>query len=373
MKTKIYFWLPLVAIACCLLVALYRQRTTAPDGLGSIGSPGPSATAFVDERACVECHSEEAGKHARNGHADTFRSTRESAAAQQLAGRTFFDAERRLTYAYQVDAEGRLAVSLPDQLGGDLFPLDYALGSGHNALTFLSLIPDGLGDTVGVEHRLTLYRSGDEWELDLTPGHRGAVADQEVELFGKLMRGDTLTGCIGCHTVTAEIRGHQLADVRPHVGCQSCHGAGAEHVAAMRGDDLVEDGGDYGALPRQTAAEQVALCGKCHRLPADQPPADLSPNIIQNVRFQPAGLIQSECYTASQSLRCSSCHDPHDTVSRDQRHYEQRCLNCHEGTGQTACPVSPQDRCIDCHMPAVDVHRGIEFHDHWIRVRRDAE
>jgi hypothetical protein len=24
---------------------------------------------------------------------------------------------------------------------------------------------------------------------------------------------------------------------------------------------------------------------------------------------------------------------------------------------------------VRCHMPPVEIHRGIEFHDHWIRVR----
>lgn len=26
------------------------------------------------------------------------------------------------------------------------------------------------------------------------------------------------------------------------------------------------------------------------------------------------------------------------------------------------------DRCIDCHMPALDTGRGLEFVDHWIRI-----
>jgi len=326
---------------------------------------------FMDDAQCAECHPGRADSHHQSGHADTFRASRDSEAARSLDGKRFVDPERQMTYQYHVDDDGVLSVSVPEQLGDERFPLDYLLGSGHNAISFLSLIPDRLGDTVGIEHRITLYRDDTDWELDLTPGHTGAIADQPIELFGKVVRGDTLTSCVGCHTVTAEISGHQLVDVRPNVGCQSCHGPGGEHATAMReGTSSVTERG-YAELTRQTAEEEIALCGRCHRLPSDTPTANASPDIIRNVRFQPAGLIQSPCYIGSQDLRCSTCHDPHEPVSRDTSHYVRRCLDCHGDSSAAHCPVSPRDNCIGCHMPAIDVHRGIEFHDHWIRVRRD--
>jgi len=368
MQRKRDIELSVAFLAGCVLATLWWSQVQQRVGNRPIDTVSVAYASYVDERQCAECHSDRVDRHQSSGHADTIRTSGDNAIAQEIVGKVFVDAERNLSYQYLLAGNGDLAVSLS---GDEPFPLEHTLGSGQNAISFLTLLPDGRGDTVGIEHRVSMYRGDDGWELDLTPGHQGAIAHQEVELFGKIIRGDTLTGCIGCHTTTAEISNHQLADVRPNVGCQSCHGPGREHVTAMQDGTFHDEQPGYSGLSKQTAAQEIELCGKCHRLPSDKPDAHLSPNIIQNVRFQPAGLIQSKCYTASDDLRCSTCHDPHATVSRDRADYVRRCLDCHGGSESTHCPVSPQEKCIECHMPAIDVHRGIEFHDHWIRVRQD--
>jgi hypothetical protein len=322
---------------------------------------------YLDDAVCADCHADQAAGLKKTGHANTFRLARDSSAARWLHGRTFQDPERGYEYHYRfVEGEG-LSVTIPQKFGEDRFALPYELGSGKNAVTFLTLIPSRLGETVGIEHRVSLYGPKSNWEMDLTPGHQESIPRQDVEHFGLVIQGDKLTRCVSCHTTSGEIVRQEIVNLRPHVGCQSCHGPGREHLIA------VESGGtgDYSGFSQRSATAEIHLCGRCHRLPNAEPDMPVDPDNRKLVRFQSVGLLQSACFQlAGQSLKCSTCHDPHQPVVRDAGHYVQRCLSCHgqPGSSSKSCPVSPGTRCIQCHMPPVDVHRGITFHDHWIRV-----
>ena len=94
------------------------------------------------------------------------------------------------------------------------------------------------------------------------------------------------------------------------------------------------------------------------------------------VRYQPVGLVQSKCYVQSQGrLLCSTCHDPHEhATSRTTVEYEQICLQCHSAAPhKIECRVSPKTGCVSCHMPRIEIHPPIAFHDHWIRVRDESD
>ena len=358
----------LIVVAVCLLGAFVWWYRSLNAGSGLASPPSVAESPYVAEHLCADCHAEQAEDYQSSGHSDTFSRTVESDVARWLDGRTFPDPERRYSYEYHFDEATGLAVSVPKQFGEERFQLPYVLGSGHNALTFLALVPDRLGDTIGVEHRVSLYPNEDGWDLDLTPGQQGHVPQQTVEHFGKIMRGDKLTRCVGCHITEGEISQQRIEGLTPHVGCQSCHGPGRAHVAAIEND--TEDA--YARFTRQTAQEEVDVCGRCHRRAHSDPSAEVSPSDKRIVRFQSVGLVRSRCFTKSETgLRCTSCHDPHKEVSRDVAIYVDRCLSCHDEPETASCPVSPRTDCIQCHMPAIDIFRGIKFHDHWIRVRSD--
>lgn len=342
------------------------SRSTAPKS--SVQSSPVADAAYVGTRRCAECHPGEAAYYSRTGHAETFAETRHSEIAARLDGLVFHDPERGISYTYEFDEDG-LWVTAPERFGEDRFPLQYALGSGRHAVTFLSLVPSTSADSVGIEHRVSWF--AEPGELNLTPGHRGLDATQVVEVFGRIHRNEELSRCVGCHTVTAEVAGDKLVKLRENVGCESCHGPGGAHVAA------VARGAQGPAVPfskgNWTAIEEVAMCGQCHRLPDAELAHTLDPDDHKLTRFQPVGLSQSPCFLKSEGkLSCSTCHNPHQHASRKSaREYERNCLACHTAPHQTACPVSASENCIRCHMPAVEVHPGIEFHDHWIRVRKD--
>jgi len=281
-----------------------------------------------------------------------------------MSDREFFDEDRGVTIEYDRDETGLLA-RIPSQLPDREFPLQYALGSGLHAVTFLTVIPDQFGEPVGVEHRVSIFGDG---TLQRTPGAASLSPAQEVEFLGKLILGDKLESCIGCHTTTSRWEGATVVDLRPNVQCERCHGPGSAHIAAV--DAGVEDMGLRFVPGRTTALAEIRMCGECHRLPETLSDSELDRTSKKLPRYQPVGLLQSPCYLESDgALRCSTCHDPHEpSAARSTAEYEAICASCHQDHAVAHCSVSAEN-CVSCHMPPVEVHPGIAFHDHWIRVR----
>lgn len=294
-------------------------------------------------------------------------STKASILAKELDKQSHFGGENFGNYHYVFDSEG-LAVELPERFPGRLFPLDYALGSGEHAVTFLTLLKDGQ-ETISVEHRLTWFRHLNR--LSITPGQTDDAPEREMECFGKVFRGKDMHRCVRCHVTTGQVVNARVENLTPAIHCERCHGPGKRHVeSAEKGTTA-----DISSTIRHgwSPAEEVAMCGECHRMPDEIEPERLKRYPDSLVRFQPVGLLQSKCYLASEgALGCTSCHEPHDGVhSRTVEVQTETCRSCHSTGEQTRCGISKADGCIDCHMPAIELLPGIAFHDHWIRVRED--
>lgn len=362
----------LASVVFGLAVIFRDKKSDAKPGVER--NPGGSSEADLDSdyvgwQRCAECHDEQAQSHVQSGHSHTFALTRDSAVAQSLCGRSIKESDDYGRFEYSCDDEG-LMVGLPERYRGRLFPLDFAFGSGKHAVTFFTLLPGPTGEkTVGVEHRLTWYSS--DSALDVTPAQEDLKPGEHVQYFGRVIRDEDLLRCIDCHTTAGEIVDHRLVHVIPNVQCEECHGPGRAHVAAAEAED--EDRLLQTIAKPGSASDEVALCGRCHRMPDEIAPDRLKryPNSL--VRFQPVGLLQSRCSTETPGgLACTTCHNPHEPAgSVSDADHEQTCLKCHSGSEQSVCPVSPATDCITCHMPSIDLVRGISFHDHWIRVRSD--
>jgi hypothetical protein len=330
----------------------------------------PRLTDYAGWQKCAQCHAEITDSWLKTGHARTFLETWNTDVARHLDGRSFTDAERHSTFRYSYDPADGLMVTLPGQFGNKPFPLEYLLGSNHHAQTFLTLIPHQNGETVGIEHRVSLF--GDE--LDLTPSHQDEKVNEAVQAFGQVQDPQTADRCIGCHTTFHRIREHRLQQVIPNVQCEACHGPGAGHVRSAESGGTTVSLSSLSADDSASALRQIKLCGTCHRLPADVPAELIRPDYRQLARFQPIGLMESNCFKKSGGrLACSHCHNPHQPVSARSTNAVEACLNCHRQNreDQVACPTSPTTDCVRCHMPQIEVHPRVAFHDHWIRVHRE--
>lgn len=370
-RTRIALWLTVSAL--CATIALLprlespaeRTRRHATTVLANVP---PGFGLYVDERACAECHPNQAASHPRTGHAQTLRPAAQWQLAAALEGLTFQDPERGVKFHYRFDPQQGLSVTAPERLGSDSFPLSYAFGSGKRGATFLTLIPNRLGQTVGIEHRVSVRSGQNGPALELAPGHQGLAPAQDVEQFGRVIDTAALGRCFDCHATRGEVRDHEIRGLEPNVGCQKCHWPGREHVIAMR--EAKARGEEVPTRPQTPPLEQIRACSRCHLQSGADDELKAMPGHIRSVRVQASELQQSRCFTQSGNrLGCATCHDPHAPIASDPAAYVQRCLDCHGAPNTVGCPVSPKTDCVRCHMPAVKAENGIQWHDH--RIRKD--
>ena len=361
----------IVALATAgIIMVLLRQPTQTvakpiADSDVRVASPTPT---FVGREVCVECHKENFHLHGNSGHASTFASTRDSEIARKFVGKTLDAGEPYGFYQYHEDDDGLRATRVDDPTGTS-FPLDYALGSGHNAVTLFSLIPDTADGTIGIEHRVSWFASDENFGM--TPGQAEILPASNVEHFGHVVRGESMRACVECHTTSGKIVDAQIVDLVANVNCEKCHGPGSEHVRQAR---LSDQPPPFSIGKDDWNPEsELQLCGSCHRLPIDISPKQLREYPSSLARFQPVGMLRSECFLHSRGeFKCTTCHNPHQaSTAKSKAEYINDCVRCHlkDSSEHVACPVSPQDGCIDCHMPPLRFEQGMIFHDHWIRVR----
>ena len=352
-----------------------RQDVEASPSQKSNLDPKSATTAqrtpkLVGRQVCKECHEENFDLHAMHGHASTFARTEELDIAKSFDGRKHDAGQAYGTFHYRADSNGSLFATLPEKFGEEPFPLHFAIGSGHNGFTFLTLLPDEDGGTAGIEHRVSLYPGE---KLGLSPGHLEKTPRDGVELFGDSLEGIALEKCVYCHTTSATIINQDIHDLVPNVNCEKCHGPGSEHVRQAR---LSKTPPPYSVGREQWDAEyELQLCGDCHRLPKDVTEKQLReyPDLL--ARFQPIGLLRSECYLQSEGkLKCTTCHDPHRTIREVTiDDHVRNCIKCHQENKpeHVVCPVSATTNCVQCHMRGLKQDFGSTFHDHWIRVQDD--
>ncbi len=244
-------------------------------------------------------------------------------------------------------------------------PLLWAFGNGKAGQTYVFEHDGAL-----YESRVSFYSALNG--LDLTMGARG-TAPRTIEVAaGRRMDAIGARECFGCHSTGAVAhRALQLESLVPGVGCESCHGPGEKHAAAVRAGDAAHAGlPKLGALD---AEEMNELCGRCHR--TWQQIALQGPLGVNNVRFQPYRLTNSKCYDpADVRIRCTACHDPHGPLETNPAAYDRKCAACHSSGAQGKTCAVAKAGCVSCHMPKVELPGAhARFTDHQIRIARAGE
>lgn len=367
----------------------------SPDPLASRGIAPTvgAAPGYVEDRVCAECHREiwttyqqvgMARSFARPGSAERIEDFAQSAFAHAASKQNFemsWRGERLLFRREQRDAAGR-PINVWEH------EVDWILGSGNHARTYLYR-------TEGGElYQLPIAWYTQEGKWGMAPGFDRSDHD------GVLRR--VRRECMFCHNAYPDApQGSDLHDAQQTypeklpegIGCQRCHGPGAEHVrraltapkvgAAIRAAIV-----DPGALSKPRMED---VCFECHLQPSVaiqglrrygvgdwsfRPGQDLAAYQVAvdveeegvaagdrfEINHQAYRLRQSRCYLKSADLSCLTCHDPHVKIPTAERaeHYSSACLGCHEGhkpeacgiggTAETDSAIDPKD-CVSCHMP----------------------
>lgn len=337
-----------------------------------------AAPGYVDDKHCATCHSDLARTYRQVGMFKSFYRPRADDAIEDFAKLPFRHArsgdlmelrwrDRKLVYRrWQVDAAGK-PINVFEQ------PVDWILGSGHHARTYLYQTP------IGEIYQLPIawYSQTREWAMAPgydRPDHQGVLRRVRHE-------------CLFCHNGYPDIAENTRdgswrkqgvpAHLPEGIGCQRCHGPGAEHVRRALGS--ADDAAVRAAIVKPTRLEprlRNDVCYECHLQPsiAISPirrlgrdvysfrpgqalpdyilQLDISdPELPKSERFEinhaPYRLEQSRCSKESGAkLFCLDCHDPHRKL-QSTASVRGVCQNCHKGTEH----VAAQTDCASCHMP----------------------
>jgi tetratricopeptide (TPR) repeat protein len=332
---------------------------------------------FLGAARCAECHSSFYRSQQKSRHSRTFHPTSELADIPPFKGPIIDTGDARVRHVLRHEV-GRLRWETTDMDRAVAALVDFAFGSGDVAITLVGK------DAGGTARELRLSHYGEAALWDITTGHLSQPGDRR-EFLGRDLGRDGTRRCLECHTTSARValaRDGPAAGDRG-IGCERCHGPGANHLAALSArfpEPAI-------ARPRLASAQQImALCSACHS-PKD---AKITPGDHLAPRFASTSLGWSACYTKSGgALSCLSCHDPHRDAETSASFYEVRCLACHSTNPATPtrgphprlpvrpadmqrsiCSVNPARDCLTCHMPKIGgIVPHTQFSDHHIRVR----
>lgn len=348
------------------------------------------AMAFAGSESCAECHPDQYQDYQQTLHARSFR--RVDVALEPPDGKLEHESSGRSYRVYRKGNEFRhrekLRVAGNSEVELADYPVRFVVGSGHHAWTYL-VETDGFL----VESPVTWYTSQNAWQL--SPGFEAYNTG-----FARAVRYE----CLFCHASrvrTIDGNRNRLAIDSMSIDCERCHGAGGKHVAQQRADSNSTAGGDVSIVnPSRLAREQRDdLCAQCHlhsaaqsfvqgrRIEEFQPGlalADFRVDYVlqegeqhMTVTGHAEQLFSSRCYQRSNSLTCVTCHNPHCGWRAEEkvRVYREKCLACHEDCRleyQQRLVKSPQDSCIQCHMPATPTDiPHVAAHQHRIGIHRE--
>ncbi|HZZ75052.1 MAG TPA: tetratricopeptide repeat protein, partial [Puia sp.] len=209
------------------------------------------------------------------------------------------------------------------------------------------------------------------------------------------------TMCASCHSTN--LQKNYIADSDSYhttwssvnVSCETCHGAGKQHIDYVNGDAYKQGkkvSGSFILLQKkgdQTA--EINTCAVCHARKSDIGPDTLSgsslldhyiPEIPTTEHFYADGQASDEDYNYtsfaeskmfSRGVKCSNCHEPHRAVLRFTGN--ALCMQCHGGSYNTEAHTfhtagSAGSECRSCHMPG-KIYMGNDLrYDHTFRVPR---
>ncbi len=347
-------WISTATIVVLLVTAYFSHLINAPDG----ARVSKASTRWADEASCIQCH-EQASEFSRTGHAQTLRPASDRI-SRDLLSQLETD-PRAKTEGISVTNELGSVVATRQKDGIETeIKLDWCFGSGEHACTWVSLIPDSHGNTEALEFRFTWFPL--EKRFGITPGQPLQPGVSSVSSMGVLFGAPKTRRCLACHaTFVPEIGGQVQDGIKTGVTCQRCHGPRGKHVAT---------GGEFHpqGWSKPGRMESVRRCAVCHRLPEEHPPDEIVPGNINLVRFQPVGLLQSECFRQSE-MTCTACHDPHMPLHQQDTRGIWQCIQCHDPQIEqhTLCGLHKTDDCLTCHMPKVRMTSPVTFTENWIR------
>ncbi|KAF5884768.1 MULTISPECIES: tetratricopeptide repeat protein [Rhizobium] len=359
------------------LVLSFAKHSLASDAL-STPAADPRISiheGFVDEKTCASCHADQAAAFSKSHHAKAM------ALADDETVRGDFDNSR-----FEHDGvvttftrrDGRFFVNTEGADGGEgEFEVKYTFA--YEPLQQY-LVEIGGGRLQALDIAWDTVRRQWFWLGNGTPAKPGST----YHWTGPFYRWNRT--CIDCHSTDPQAKfqpqtnEYKSTYVATSIGCQSCHGPGAKHVASARSGNASSSMQDT-SLPKVDAG----MCFACHArrtrlLDGYQPGKPFldyfSPALLRPDLYFPDGQIRDEVFEygsfqqskmARAGVTCLDCHRPHDAGLKAEGN--ALCTQCHTETkperfvkqdpsGLFDTPAhtrhqasSTGAQCANCHMP----------------------
>ncbi|HWP05801.1 MAG TPA: cytochrome c3 family protein [Polyangiaceae bacterium] len=366
---------------------------------------------FVGSATCAPCHAEQAAAYAKSHHANALAVATPERVHAKFDGATFTTPLGGSTRFGQ--NAGKLEVSSPDAAGATkTFSVAYVAGVSPLEQYVVST-ESGKLQTLGVSWDTRPKAQGGERFFHLY-GPKGIAHDDSLFFTRPAQNWNHV--CADCHSTLVERRYDAGADrfdtrwAELSVGCEACHGPGAEHVDAAKAHPANGPGAykktfTVGLEPSEPWAPspsgsptarakdtvEIEVCAPCHsrREPlregfvAGDPFLDaFEPELLRAGAYHADGQVEGEVYEwgsflqskmYASGVRCSDCHEPHSGGLRAQGN--ALCTRCHEPTrfdaaSHTHHTGAKAPACVDCHMPPSTYMQIDERRDHSIRIPR---
>jgi predicted CXXCH cytochrome family protein len=370
-----------------------------------------TAADYVDSSECASCHASIYEKFQHSGMGRSF-SRLGSVITEdfKLKNSFYHRASDRYYTMYERDGryfQRRYQVG-PDgeQINVVEKAIDYVLGSGNHARTYLHL--DEQKKLVQLPVGWYAEKGG-YWAMN--PGFdRPDQPDFRRRISQE---------CIFCHNAypavgnDADRTGGDASfpgKIPEGIDCQRCHGPGGAHIRATQSINSTADQIRKSIVnpARLSSDRNLEVCMQCHlestsaRLPYSlrrfdrgvfsyrpgEPLADYALHFEpvegseHKGRFeivnQAYRLRQSACFQNSGgAMTCTMCHDPHNGARNEEatEHYVSVCQSCHEDAIKklVAARRHPSSNdCVGCHMPSrrTDDVVHVVMTDHYIQRRK---
>ena len=362
-----------------LLLASVGQAAAAE------GSPAPIADplisihdGFVDERTCASCHANQAAAFAKSNHAEAMALATDSTVRADFNNTRFQHDGIAATFSRR---NGRSFVRTEGPDGKEAeFEVKYTFG--YEPLQQY-LVDMGSGKLQALDIGWDTGKQEWFWLGEGKPARPGST----YHWTGSFYRWNRT--CIDCHSTDpkanfqAETNEYKSTYVATSIGCQSCHGGGAKHVAWAEAKSHDPSTGAEPSLGLAPADSSVCL--GCHsrrtKLLDGHGPGKafldhFSPALLRQDLYFPDGQILDEVFEygsfqqskmARAGVVCLDCHRPHETALKAEGN--ALCTQCHTETApqrfsdndpsgdfdtpaHTHHPVgSAGALCANCHMP----------------------
>ena len=317
-----------------------------------------TASAENPDRVCAACH-----QKIYDSYQATPMARASGAAADGLLPGEFTHAASGVHYQlFLRDGRALLSYDRPSKptLKGEQ-ELSYFIGSGQRGRTYL-FQKQGFW----FESPVNWYSKQRVW--DMNPKSLDA---REMPFTLKVD-----AACLHCHAsaVQPSLGAVNHFGARPFlyggITCQSCHGDPVAHLAGGGAASILNPA-------KLSPSRRDSVCLQCHlegemavnalgrSLAAFVPGENLSDYVTHFVHSGELGpdgratsqweaLLQSECKRKSgDRLTCTTCHDPHQSPSAEQRvgYFRSRCLTCHGAPAFVSKHHPDNPDCSGCHMP----------------------